>query len=743
MSHTEANGLQREHPRSGFVPSKIRAEHTERLAIVYVRQSSPQQMEEHKESLTRQYALKDHAIAFGWHPDRILVIDEDLGLSGRRADNRQGFQRLLAEVTMEHVGMVLGLEMSRLARSCKDWHHLLDLCGIFETLLADQDGVYDPSDPNDRLLLGLKGTMSEVELHTMRNRLERGKVNKAKRGELFLHAPTGFVKDENGQLVFDPDEQVQAVTRLVFDKYRELGSYHAVFRYLRDHNICFGVRPFYGADYGKLVWRPVSLGAISAMLRNPTYAGAYTYGRFPQDRKRSSDGRKRRIRSATMDEWEVLIPGKFPGYISWDQFLENRERARQNQTTTTTRGSARGGGALLAGLINCGKCGHRMIVRYSKDHKIRYECHGHVLRNERPGCGGLTAQGLDQFIADEILRVIEPGSIELAVLTINDLQQERERLDRNWRQNLERASYESAKAERHYRAVDPENRLVARTLEQQWEAALRKERTVVEEYERFKRATPNSLTAREAERIRSLATNLPDLWHASGTSAIDRQEVARCLIERVTVSVPNKDENTDVTIAWAGGQTTDHHLRRPVMSYGQLKHFQEICDLIANGRKQGLNNEQMASQLNDRGLRPPAERSKKFTAPLLRQLVCRLGLAAPRRSDLLGAEEWWLREFAQMIGTTANRVRYWIRNNSINWRRLPGGQYVVWANKADRSRLEQLRDWPPSRPAPDHLKIPASRPEIAIAPSPGTTESTEKSSRRKRQEPTTSSDEQV
>ena len=589
--------------RFGFVPSKIRAEHIERLAIVDVRQSSPQQMEEHKESLTRQSALKEHAAAFGWHADRILVIDEDLGLSGRRADNRRGFQRLLAEVTMEHVGMVLGLEMSRLARSCKDWHPLLDLCGIFDTLLADQDGVYDPSDPNDRLLLGLKGTMSEVELHTMRNRLERGKQNKARRGELFLHAPIGFVKDENGQLVLDSDEQVQSVIRLVFDKYRELGSYHAVFRDLRDHDIRFGVRPIHGADRGQLVWRQVSLGGISAMLRNPTYAGAYTYGRFPQDRKHRRDDGKPRIRFAAMEDWEVLIPGKFSGSISWEQFLKNRERARQNRTTMTTRGSARGGGALLAGLVECGKCGARLMVRYSQSRKPRYECYGHVLRHEKPSCCGVSARRLDRLIADEILQVVEPGSIELAVQTINDLQQERERLDRHWQQNLERARYESAKAERHYRAVDSENRLVARTLEQQWEAALRKERAVVEEYERFQCESPSSLSVREAERIRALAQRLPEVWHASATSAIDRQEVARCLIDRVTVSVPHHDENTEVTITWVGGQTTHHRLRRPVFSYKRLEHFVEIREVVATGCQLGLNNQQIADQLNERGFR--------------------------------------------------------------------------------------------------------------------------------------------
>ena len=703
-------------PTPRFIPGKIQPKHHQRLAIVYVRQSSPQQVEEHKESLARQYALKDHAAAFGWHSERVLVIDQDLGLSARRADNRKGFQKLLAEVTMEHVGMILGLEMSRLARSCRDWHHLIDLCGIFDTLLADQDGVYDPSDPNDRLLLGLKGTMSEVELHTMRNRLERGKLNKAKRGEYFVHAPTGFVKDDNGQLILDPDEQVRAVVQLVFDKYMELGTYHAVFRYMRDHDIRFGVRPFYGPDRGKLVWRTAALGAVSSMLRNPTYAGAYSYGRFSDDPKSRHVSGKRKIRFVPMDQWQVLIPNKFPGYITWEQFLENRERARQNQTTSTTRGSARGGGALLAGMVYCKKCGVQMVSRYSKDHRPRYECHGHVLRYEKQTCCGVNAVGLDQVVADELLRVVEPGAIDLAVRAIDDLQQERDRLDRNWQQNLERACYESANAERCYRAVDPENRLVARTLEEQWESALRKERVVVEEYERFKYNGTGGLTEGEAEKIRALAANLPKLWNVPSTTNIDKQEVARSLIERVTIDVPNSDENVEFTITWVGGATTEHSFRRAVYSYHKLEHYEEIRDLIVNGRKRGLTNAQLADQLNERGFRPPAQRSPKFTRPLVTQLVSRLGIAAPRRSDLLSEDEWWLREFGEMLGTTASRVRYWVQNGYINWRRLPGGQYVVWADEEELSRLERLRDWPSSRPAPAHLTQPKLRLDVPERP---------------------------
>lgn len=321
-------------------------------------------------------------------------------------------------------------------------------------------------------------------------------------------------------------------------------------------------------------------------------------------------------------------------------------------------------------------------------------------------------------MARELLRVVEPAAIELAIHAMTDLQQERERLDRHWRQSLERVRYEVATAERRYRAVDPENRLVAKTLEKDWEAALRKERATVEEHERFILESPRRLSEREAETIRALATNLPEVWNSPMTTVSDKQEVARCFIERFTVATPDDDENVHATITWIGGETTEHRLQRSVRTYTKLERYEEIHDIIVNGRKCGLTNTQIAHQLNDKGLRSPTARSSKFTRPLVAQLACRLGVATPRRQDLLGEHESWLREFAEKLGTSACRVRYWIHNHYLNWRRLPGGQYVVWADPEELPRLEQLWDWPSSRPAPAHLTQPSvvSRSNAVMAP---------------------------
>lgn len=384
---------------AALASTKIRENHLEHLAIVYVRQSTPQQLVENQESLARQYALTNHARALGWASDRVMVIDEDLGLSGRSAEGRHGFQRLLAEVTMDHVGIVFGLEMSRLARSCKDWHHLLEVCAVFGTLLADQDGVYDPNDPNDRLLLGLRGTISEVELHTMRNRLERGKLHKAERGELFLHVPVGYVKSPTGGVELDPDEQVRSVVHLIFDKFDELGSGHALFRYLLRHNIRVGIRPFHGPNRGQVEWRRPTTGLLFAILKNPVYAGTYVYGRYTVDpkRRRQRTGQPGR-RCVPMNEWKVTRHDCVPAFITWDRYLSHQKRLRENRSRTDSKGYPRHGAALLGGLLICGQCGCRCNVSYEDTGAARYDCLSYIRKSMDKSCRGLSAAELDTLV---------------------------------------------------------------------------------------------------------------------------------------------------------------------------------------------------------------------------------------------------------------------------------------------------------------------------------------------------------
>src|SRR3984893_7778699 len=541
----------------------IRDRHLSKIAIVYVRQSSTQQIFDHKESRERQYALADYAATLGWPRERILVIDEDQGRSGRTVEQRPGFQRLLAEVTMDHVGLVLGLEFSRLSRSSKDWYHLLEVCAVFGTLLADQDGVYDANDTNDRLILGLKGTMSEVELTTMRNRLERGKLHKAERGELILTVPCGYLKLPHGEVILDPDEQVRATVQLVFDKFAELGSFGKVYRYLKRNKICMGCRVHQGPRRGELVWRPISRALLGRMLHHPIYAGAYSYGRRRVDPKRTAaNGGKVRMQYVPMSEWKVLKRDRLPAYITWERYLANQQRLLENRSWPDAPGVPRAGGALLPGVLVCGACGRRLHAGYRTKAQPYYECMRRKL--EGSTCCGLGAAAIDDLVGQQLLRALAPAALELSLQALQNVHQERERLHQHWQQRLERAAQEARRAELQYQAVEPANRLVARSLEQRWEESLRTQQALQEDYDRFLQEQPRQLREEERARIRALANDLPALWHSPQTTAAARNEILPLLVERVVVHVQADSERASVDIAWRGGLTTSHALVRAV-----------------------------------------------------------------------------------------------------------------------------------------------------------------------------------
>jgi DNA invertase Pin-like site-specific DNA recombinase len=410
--------------------------------MVYVRQSTPQQVLENRESRERQYALVQFAQRLGWPAERVVVIDEDQGRSGKAADNRSGFQRLMTEVSLNHVGMVLALELSRLSRSNKDWHQLIDVCGIFDTLLCDQDAVYDSLDSNDRLLLGLRGAMGEYELVTLRNRLLRGSRNKAERGELFLAVPVGYLKLPTGEVVQESDEQARGMIRLVFEKFEELGSAYAVFRYLVVNRLQLGFRRARGGRSGDLEWRPASAARVLSILRHPIYAGAYAYGLHRAGKKNPATGRREGgAWFVPAAEMAVLIPGRLPAYISWDQYRANQERLRQNRSLHDTRGVAKRGAALLPGLVVCGRCGRRLSTRYKRDKRPSYYCGDYWrLALEEP-CGHIAAATLDEVVAREVLRALEPAALELSLRAIEDVERERQRLHDQWRLKRERAGH--------------------------------------------------------------------------------------------------------------------------------------------------------------------------------------------------------------------------------------------------------------------------------------------------------------
>lgn len=680
------------------LPSKVQPRHLERLAVVYIRQSTLQQVQEHRESTALQYALRSRAIACGWSGERVLMIDEDLGCSGASAEGRSGFQRLLAEVSLGHVGMVLGIEMSRLARSCRDWHQLLELCALFDTLLGDADGLYDPRDYNDRLLLGLKGTLSEAELHVLRQRMHAGRLNKARRGELFNHPPMGYVRAAGGELAIDPDQQVQTVIRLIFAKFDQLRTLNALLRYLVRNQISLPVRPFSGASCGQLQWHRPNRQTLRNVLHHPIYAGAYTWGRRPIDPRRKIPGRPGTGRTvATAEQCQVLLKDRCPAYITWEQYQANCQRLAENRNLASARGAVREGPSLLSGLLVCGKCGQRLNVQYrGGSNSLRYACTRNHSSYADPLCQGICGRVLDELIARLVLKVLEPAAVELSLAAGADLTAEQHRLDQHWRQRLERSAYDADRAARQYHAAEPENRLVARELEKRWEQALADQRNVEEAYARFRREQPPQWTEADHAAVRQLSDDIPALWHSPQTTAAERQQIVRCLIDRVVLAAPQEQEIADVTVHWSGGLVSHHQLIRPVARYEQLRDFDRLSQRVTELRQSKHTSAQIADILNAEHWRPPKRRNT-FNAGMVRSLFYRRNRAAARPVPYdLKPSEWWFGDLAHTLQLPHPTLYTWMRRGWVNARQLQSvqGRWIIWADDEELDRLRRLRKCP-------------------------------------------------
>ena len=666
---------------------KVRPRHLDRVAIVYVRRPGPQQVLEHRESAALRHDLQRRAVALGWAEDRVVVIDEDRGRSGQTAEGRPGFQRLLAEVGLDHVGLILGIEMSRLARSCKDWHPSLELCALFQTLLADQDGLDDPGDHDDRLLLGLKGAMSEAGLHLLKGRMMAGRRDKARRGEPFDHAPIGFVRLPGAGMTLDPDERARDVVRLIFDKFDELGTVSGVLRYLVRNRILPGVRPHFGADRGHLQRRRPNRVAPTFLLHHPIYAGAYSHGRRPTDPRREVPGRPATGRELVpMGSWDVLIRDHLPGYISWRRDEANLARLARNSARVAAMGAPREGDSLLAGLVTRGRCGRRMMVAYSgRSNRLRYSCQRAAIEYAGPACQGLAGEGLDALVERQVLIALEPASLELSLGAGDGPRLERERPMGHWLQRLERARYEADRAARQYHAIEPENRLVGRELERRWEKALSQARDVEEQFDRFKSDRHGESTAVEREMIASLSSDLPSPWRATTTSASDRRVVVRHLVERATVAVRGETEWVDVSIQWPGGFVSHHQLRGPARRLERLRDFASPIGRVDELRDAGETSGEIAEILNREGFHP-AKRRETYNRAMARQILSRRGRTGPRRlaatetSPLL-ADEWWLSDLSRELGMPQPTVHGRLRRGWIGSRKsaVAGGRWILWA----------------------------------------------------------------
>ena len=707
----------------GQPQQKIRPEHLDRAAVVYVRQSSRQQVLEHSESTRLQYGLAERAVALGWARSQVVVIDDDLGVSAATADSRRGFARLVTEVTMGRAGVVLGIEMSRLARTGRDWHQLLELCSLSGVLLADPDGVYDPGFYNDRLLLGLKGTMSEAELYLIRQRMLSGRLAKAERGELAIPLPIGYARRPSGEVVLDPDEQAQHVVRLVFDAFRRLGTLNGVLRYLAGQQVQLPVRVHSGLAKGEIEWRRPTRETLQIMLHNPVYAGYYAYGRRQVEPRRKVPGRPSTGRVVKdSSEWLVLLPGRLPAYITPQEDEANVARMAANRQTAATPGAPRDGSALLSGLLRCGRCGgHRMTVRYHDGSGAARSAHGYTCAfyQVNYGTGGrcqhIAGPALDAYVTSQVLEAVAPAALEVSMAAAALAENERAMLDKLWRQRLERARYAADRARRQYQLAEPENRLVTRQLEAGWEAALAESGRLEADYQRFTEEQPRTLTPAERTAIQALASDLPRVWSAPSTTQADRKELLRILIQDITATVIGDSELVDVTITWAGCHQTTGQAVRPVARLDQLSYYPALLARVTELAAAGRNNRQIADALNAEGFRPP-KRTSQFTSGQVRTLITQRGIRSqpkgrPAVLTSLEPGEWSVPSLAAKLGMPTATIYNWIYRGWITARHAPGTKnWIITADDAQMRQLRERRARPPGFYTRARWTQPAQKP---------------------------------
>jgi DNA invertase Pin-like site-specific DNA recombinase len=640
---------------------KVKAAHLQRNAYLYIRQSTLRQVFENSESTKRQYALRQRAIALGWPEDRIVVIDSDLGQSGASAADREGFQRLVTEVSLGRAGIVLGLEVSRLARNSTDWHRLLEICALTDALILDEDGVYDPAHFNDRLLLGLKGTMSEAELHVLRARLQGGILNKARRGELFIRPPVGLIYNSEGGLVLDPDKQVQDALRCLFDTFRRTGSAMATVKTFQRQSLLFPRRLQTGPQRGELLWATLGHSQVLRILHNPRYAGAFVYGRT-HTRKTVDGGFT--IVHVPRDRWETLIPGAHAGYLCWEDYEQNQKRLHESAQAMgrdRRKSPPREGPALLQGLILCGRCGERMTVRY---HSRRgrlfpdYVCQREGIEHAKPPCQHIPGAGIDQAIGELLVDAVSPVALEVALTVQQELQSRLDEADRLRQKQVERAQYEAELARRRFMRVDPDHRLVADSLEAEWNSKLRTLSETQQERERQREQDRKVLSDQQRAAILSLATNFPQLWRDPNTPDRERKRMVRLLLEDITLV---RDDQITLHIRFKGGAAKTLTLPPPPNAWQQRTTSPDVVQEIDRLLDQHTY-PKIAAILNERGM--SSGEGKPFTVRIVARIKRNYCLT-PRYDRLRKAGMLTVEEMAALLGIRPQSVKIWKRHGLI------------------------------------------------------------------------------
>ena len=649
---------------------KILPTHLQRQAIVYLRQSTPQQVESNRESTERQYALAQRARELGWDTSQIQVFDGDLGKSGQSTSGRMDFQRLMAAVGLGEVGAVFALEASRLSRSQADWHKLLDICALTDTLVIDHDGLYNPNDFNDRVILGFKGTWSHTELHGIRLRLQGAKLHKAHKGELRCTPPTGYVYDNSGQLVLDPDEGVVATIQLLFEQFQKLGTAFKVMTHFAQQQIPFPRRVWEAGSMGSLRWGSLNLGRILAILHNPTYTGTYVYGRR-RSQPMIEAGQVTRVRTQQLprDQWRVVIHKAHPAYLSWEQFLDNETQLQRNNVALSPegrQGSAREGVALLQGLIICGKCGRRMSPRYHGNggKRVTYQCDQRRQKDGDSGlCWSVAGAAIEAAVTAYVLDAVTSSQLNLSLAVLEELEQSTQQQHRQWQLRLERARYEAERAERQFNAVEPENRLVARTLETRWNDKLQQLAELEQAYRQAQRVQRLELSVVQRQQILQLAEDLPTLWYAPTTTAQERKEMLGLLVKQIALTPLDEPErHTNIQLLWHTGSTTETTAKR--LTIQQRLGTPEAVVQMVRELAYGRTDTEIAQALNERGL--TSATGRLFTASSVAWIRLKFKIPKPE-SDNRVAFHFGIREdgcysttaLAQKLGVGIHTIHYW------------------------------------------------------------------------------------
>lgn len=669
---------------------KIEDQHRQKAAYIYLRQSSMAQVHHHQESTERQYALKEKALELGWNPSMIRILDRDLGISGAQMTGREDFKTLMADVCLGKVGAVFALEASRLGRSCADWYRLMEFCALTNTLIIDDDGCYNTGNFNDRLLLGLKATLSQSELHFMSLRLQGGKLNKAKKGELRFPLPVGYCYDPDGRTVVDPDQQVQGAVRLLFATFRQAGSAYGVVHHFAQKAIQFPKRAYGGIWNGRLIWGRLTEGRVRTILKNPAYAGVYAFGRFRCRKQISSDGQVHsKITTVPMASWIVTIPDHHEAYITWEEFLQNQTTLLRNLTCAEENiltGPAREGLALLQGLLLCGNCSRRLTVRYKGNGGLHptYECNW--LRREglaTRSCLHVRCSILDDAISERLLHALHPVQLQIALEALHELEQRDEALSRQWRMRIERAEYEAQLAQRRYEEVDPANRLVAATLERRWNDALTQLQEAQRKFEDFLATHARATTPQQRQQILSLAGDFPRLWRAPTTQARDRKRMVRLLVKDITINKGVQPKQLLAQIRWQGGASETLVLDLPPAIADRLRYPDQV---VARVRELAatLPDNKIAATLNRENLR--SSKGKTFTASMIRWIRYRHKIPA---AALKHPEELTVQQIAQRFGVSIHVVYYWIEHGGIEARQLKAGS-PYWITVSAEKEQELL-----------------------------------------------------